>query len=215
MAGSTHDEDVPLDIERLIFFSDAVIAIAITLLVIQLDVPTVLRSDAELRDALVALSPSFFSFFLSFVVIAIWWLSHHRLLRLVDRSDGLLVVLNFVLLASIAFLPFASRVLGRAGNLPTAVILYAFTNLVAASSLLAMRFVAYRLGLLRAGIDMGEFWSRTRYTVGTMAVFAISMPIALVSPSSATALWNVIFLLVVVRTWRDRRRRASRARTDI
>lgn len=209
VARPTHAADVPLDVERFVFFSDAVIAIAITLLVIQLDIPANLRTDAELRDALVRLSPSFFSFFLSFIVIAVWWLSHHRLLRLVERTHGLFAMLNFVLLGAIAFLPFASRVLGRNGDLPTAVILYSVTNLVAASSLLAMRLAAPRLGLLRDGVDMVEFRRRTRYTIATAAVFAISIPIGLVSPSTATLVWNLVFVLVILREWRDRRRHAS------
>jgi uncharacterized membrane protein len=209
VAGSTKDADVPLDVERLVFFSDAVIAIAITLLVIQLDVPANLRSDGELRDALAALEPSLFSFFLSFVVIAIWWVSHHRLLRVVGRSHALLVVLNFVLLGAIAFLPFASRVLGNDGQLPTAVVLYAITNLVAASSLLAMRLAAARLGLLRDGVDMTEFRRRSYYTLATAAVFAISIPIAMLSPSFATTVWDLVFVLVVMRDWRDRRRRRT------
>ncbi len=205
--------DIPLDVERLVFFSDAVIAIAITLLVIQLDVPTGLRSDAELRDALVRLGPSLFSFFVSFLVISIWWRSHHGLLRVVERSHGLLVVLNFVLLGAIAFLPFASRVLGGYGNLPTAVILYSLTNLVAASALLAMRLAADRGGLLRGDVNMTEFRRRTLYTFATAGVFALSIPLALASPQVAVDVWAVVFLLVIVREWRDRQmRRAIRSR---
>jgi uncharacterized membrane protein len=207
VAPSTPNEDVPLDVERLIFFSDAVIAIAITLLVIQLDVPAVLRTDADLRDALVAILPNLFSFFLSFVVIGIWWASHHRLLRVVERSSAALVVLNFVLLGAIAFLPFASRVLGNHGTLPTAVILYSLTNLVAASALLAMREVAERQDLLQSGTDMAEFQRRTGYTLATASVFAVSIPIALVSPSLAQLAWNLVFALVLVREWRTWRRR--------
>jgi uncharacterized membrane protein len=214
VAGPTHDADVPLDVERFVFFSDAVIAIAITLLVIQLDVPANLRTDAELRDALVRLTPSLFSFFLSFIVIAIWWLSHHRLLRLVERTHGLFAMLNFVLLGAIAFLPFASRVLGSNGGLPTAVILYSLTNLVAASSLLVMRLAAPRLGLLRDGVDMVEYRRRTLYTVATAAVFAVSIPIGVVSPSAATAAWNLVFVLVVVREWHDRGRRRAAPAAD-
>jgi uncharacterized membrane protein len=202
-------EDIPLDIERFVFFSDAVIAIAITLLVIQLDVPATAGSDAGLRDALIALWPSFFSFVLSFVVIAIWWLGHHRLLRVVERSHWLLVVLNFALLGAIVFLPFASRVLGTYADLPSAVILYSVTNLAAAAALLGMRLAADRLDLLRDGTDMTEFRRRTLYTLATAGVFATSIPIALVSPPIARNVWNLVFVLVVVREWHNRRRRTA------
>ena len=89
------------------FFSDAVFAIAITLLVIELSVPENLTTDEQLRAALAALGPNLLSFFLSFAVTAVWWLSHHRLMRVVEHTNGMLVFLNFVLLGAIVFLPFA------------------------------------------------------------------------------------------------------------
>jgi uncharacterized membrane protein len=202
-----HEPETTLDVERLVFFSDAVIAIAITLLVIDLRVPETLGSDAALRDALVQLLPSLLSFFLSFGVIALWWMGHHRLLRDVERAPGSMVGLNFVLLGSIAFLPFASGVLGHHGDLPTAVILYAGTNIVAASALLVMRIVAQRRGLLRDDVDPGAFRRRTRFAAVTVAIFAASIPVALASTDLARLLWDLVFVQVAYRSWDERRRR--------
>ena len=202
------EHEPTFDVERLVFFSDAVFAIAITLLVIELGVPERLADDAALRDALIDLLPSLFSFFLSFAVIALWWISHHRLLRLIDRTHPALVALNFVLLASIAFLPFASGVLGHHGDLPTAVQLYAATNAVAALSLVGMRVLAQRLGLLDDGADLAAFRRRSLSTLATAAVFVLSIPLAAVSPSLATWSWALVFVVVLVRGWDERRRRA-------
>lgn len=200
------DPEVPLDIERLVFFSDAVFAIAITLLVIELSVPADLTTDAELRAALAALGPNLFSFFLTFAVTALWWLSHHRLMRVLEHPHGALVVLNFVLLGAVAFLPFASGVLGHHGDLPTAVILYAATNVVASGSIVLMRLAARRLRLLRDGLDMAAFDRQTWYAFATGALFAISIPIAVVSPDAARLSWNLVLVVVLVRSWDQRRR---------
>jgi uncharacterized membrane protein len=200
------DPEVPFDVERLVFFSDAVFAIAITLLVIDLGVPDSLPSDAALREALVDLVPSLFSFFLSFAVIALYWLSHHRLIRVLERSHPLIIGLNFVLLASIAFLPFTSGVLGHHGNLPTAVMLYAGTNLVASLAVTLMRVIALRARLLKANVNVPAFRRRTVYPAVTAGIFLLSMLVAPVSPTLATQAWILVFVTVLIRSWDERRR---------
>jgi TMEM175 potassium channel family protein len=208
VAGPFLDEtDARFDVERLVFFSDAVIAIAITLLVIQLVVPADLQTDAQLRDALIALAPGFSSFVLTFAVIGIWWAGHHRLTRALARVSGATLVLNLVLLGGIAFLPFASGVLGHHGNLPTAVMLYAATNVLIAATLVGMRVVAVRQDLLRDGANDAAFRRRTWFTLGTAAIFAISIPVAAASPILATQSWDLVLLLVLIRGWSERRPR--------
>lgn len=201
------DPEVRFDVERLVFFSDAVFAIAITLLVIELGVPEGLPDDAALQAALVELLPSLFSFFLSFAVIALYWLSHHRLVRVLERSHPLLIGLNFVLLGSIAFLPFASGVLGHHGDLPTAVILYAGTNVVASLAITLMRVVALRAHLLQGNVNVPAFRRRTVYPGVTAAVFLGSMLVAPLSPDLAMQSWILVFATVLVRNWDERRRR--------
>ena len=212
MSNANHNPERPLDLERLVFFSDAVIAIAITLLVIDLSVPDELTTDAELRSALAALGPNFFSFVLSFAVIGLWWSSHHRLVRVMEHSHAAFVVLNFVLLGSIVFLPFASGILGHHGDLTTAVLLYAATNLTAAGTIVAMRILADRLGLLRTDIDLATYRRRTIWAAATGVVFLASIPIALISPSVATAIWWLVLTLAPLRAWHEHRLAHARSR---
>ena len=96
-------------LERLIFFSDAVFAIAITLLVIEIHVPhlTSFRSD-EAWQALVDLQPSFFGFALSFLVIGRFWMGHHSAMANVAAYTPRLLWPNLLLLMAIAFMPFAT-----------------------------------------------------------------------------------------------------------
>jgi len=100
-------------VERLVFFSDAVIAIAITLLVIELHAPHLeTGAPGAALDALAGLLPSFFAFVLSFVVIARLWIAHSAALAPVRRYDPALLFPNLALLLMIAFIPFATAFLG-------------------------------------------------------------------------------------------------------
>jgi TMEM175 potassium channel family protein len=204
------------EVERVIFFSDAVMAIAITLLVIELHVPETLdqtATDAELRSALSDLGQSFLSVMLSFMVIAVWWFGHNRLYRTITRTDGPLLLLNFVFLAAIAFIPFPTTLIGRFVNLPSAVMLYAATNFVAGSAILAMRWHADRRGFLDIDTPLER---RRRMVAAALAplVFAVSIPIAAMDATTGALSWILMVpATLAVRWWfaRAMRREAAAA----
>src|SRR5271166_4690531 len=100
--------------ERLIFFSDAVVAIAITLLALALPVPHAVTSRA-LFKAMWAEHDWYFAFLISFVVIANHWRSHHRLYRNVTRLDHRIITINLFWLLLIVITPFATRLLSANG----------------------------------------------------------------------------------------------------
>jgi len=104
--------------DRLAAFSDGVIAIIITIMVLELRLPR----DAGL-DALVAVAPSFVSYVLSFVYLAIYWNNHHHMLHTVNRVDGLILWANSHLLFWLSLIPAATAWLGHnfPAPLPTAV----------------------------------------------------------------------------------------------
>ena len=113
-------------IERLAFFSDAVFAIALTLLAIDLRLPegTTVDSSESFMTALGAAGPRLYSFVLSFVVIFIFWGAHFRIFRVVTEVDGLTVLANMLLLLCVAFLPFPTSVLGAHPTVPAVVAFY-------------------------------------------------------------------------------------------
>jgi uncharacterized membrane protein len=115
-----------LQLERLLFFSDAVFAIAITLLVIEIRLPSIdLADDAALGNALLHLIPHYIGFIVSFFVIGRFWQGHHRLMGfLTDWDDGL-VRRNTLLLFTIAFLPFPTAVISEVGPSWLGVLCYA------------------------------------------------------------------------------------------
>ena len=198
------------DPERLTLFSDAVMAIAITLLVIDLRVPELGPdpTEAALEAALRSLVPQLFAFVLSFVVIAVWWNGHHRLFAELRAGDVWILVLNFMFLAAVAFLPFPTAVLGRYSNLASAVMLYAATNVVIGSAAFAMWWHADRAGLLSPRLGPDEVRLRLGRSLIAPIVFGLSIAIALVDPTLATWSWNLVWIALIV--WRVvRRRRAN------
>jgi uncharacterized membrane protein len=138
-----HGEEAEIEqlgLDRLVFFSDAVYAIAITLLVIDLRLPpgSGELGNVALRNTLQSMLPQFFSYVLSFLVIGSFWSNHHRKFRYVKGYDRRVVFINLLLLMVVAFLPFPTAVLGESGN-ATATIFYAGT-IVIASLLSALVF---------------------------------------------------------------------------
>jgi uncharacterized membrane protein len=164
-----------MGLERIAFFSDAVMAIAITLLTVDLRVPDIAREAVaqQLPGALVAMGPKILSFVLSFAIISIYWFSHHRNFAYIRRYDTRLIVLNLVFLLWVAFLPFVTDLLGRYGDQPLPNVLYALD----ASAL---------------GLTMGAMWSYA--TRGSRLVDADQAPAIARSMSWRVALASLVFL---------------------
>jgi len=107
-AGVNHIVMTP---HRLQTFTDGVFAIVITLLILDIRVPDV-RAEA-LGNALMHLLPRVFTYIMSFAVVALYWLVHHRMSDLVRHVDGPLVWLNMLWLLFVSVIPFPTALLGR------------------------------------------------------------------------------------------------------
>ncbi|MFN8619466.1 MAG: TMEM175 family protein [Chloroflexota bacterium] len=140
--------------ERAVFFSDAVFAIAITLLVIDLRLPEAAEAAGEtpIATLLGEMVPQFLAFAISFAVIGMFWMAHWRRYGLVARVDERLLWLNLLLLAFVVLMPFPTAVIAAHGGDPGAVMLYvAVVAAAGAASTLAWAY-AWRAGLLVPGL---------------------------------------------------------------
>jgi uncharacterized membrane protein len=124
---------------RLEAFSDGVIAIIITIMVLELKPP----HDPDIRS-LVRIWPTFCAYVLSFVIIAIYWVNHHHLIHLVTRVDAIILWANINLLFWLSVVPWATVYLGENHLLPLPVALYATVSLIGAISFFILRAVIAR-----------------------------------------------------------------------
>ncbi|HEY8269188.1 MAG TPA: TMEM175 family protein [Xanthobacteraceae bacterium] len=191
-------------LDRLIFFSDAVIAISMTLLALEVRLPVEagLFSEAKLQHDLLAIANKYLAFVVSFLVIASFWIGHWRKFSFIRRADGRLVWLNIAFLMAVCCVPFVSSVLQEHGNLRTAVILYAGV-VVAVALLSAVLWVyALRAGLVDPQITDFQKLRGLLPPLFTAAVFALSIAISFYDADLAKYFWLLlipIFLLSIGR----------------
>jgi uncharacterized membrane protein len=191
------DEARPFGLERLVFFPDAVFAIAITLLALDLRLPQLAEDVAQgtFNAALVGLEPKLFSYGLNFAIVGLLWLGHWRRFEHVRAPSETLVAINLVLLALVALIPFPTALLGEHGDQPGAVVLYAL--IVSAAGIVGSVSWLYaeRAGLTTPG--RSRRWVRLSTLRGLVAPLVLlgSLPLVLVHPYAAEAAWVLIFPL--------------------
>lgn len=133
---------------RFCNFSDAVFAIAMTLLVLQVAIP-IGTDQAQLRDKVAELRPQMISFAISFVVIGYYWIAHHRLVSHLRSLNGTFLWLNVIYLGIVAFFPFPTSLMGEFASEPLSLVLYASTAAVLSGMEVVLVLIAHRGGLMR------------------------------------------------------------------
>jgi uncharacterized membrane protein len=186
------DKHESVGFARIVAFTDGVFAIAITLLVLSLDVPSDLQGS-ELKDYLADSWPQLFSYFLSFAVIGRYWLGHHQLFEMLGDFDRGLMAINLAYLSLIVLVPFPTELLGEYGGLASAVIPYA--AVLGTASLLSWAMLRYALH--RGHVKPGERVEAVRVRGASLQpaiVFYASIAVALVSPQAAQFVWLGLLL---------------------
>ncbi|MEV5721455.1 TMEM175 family protein [Amycolatopsis mediterranei] len=180
--------------ERLTFFSDAVVAIAITLLALELPLPEGATS-AELLRSLGHHRSEYISFLISFIVIGGHWRAHHRLFNYVTTLGGGLARLTFGWLLMQVIMPFATKVISEEGGFEFRFVFYAVVQVVALTLFLVMAWQIKRNHLYRADTPP-ELFGKVYRGIGAMiAAFAVSIPVAFLT-HWAYACWIVVPLVV-------------------
>ena len=198
--------------ERLTFFADAVIAIAITLLALELpDLPEV-AGNRDLLHAVSAERGVFIAFLISFYVIGMHWSSHHRVFRYVTRLGGRLSVLSMLWLLMQVVTPYATKVLSGDGAFQFRFVLYAGVQALSGLLFVLMVREIQAHHLYRADTPK-ELFRNAYFGSGSLAAgFLLSIPLSFVSQTLAYDAWIVIPVgTAVIR--RVRKRRALSARS--
>ncbi len=186
-----HREKSETEFARIGAFSDGVFAIAITLLVLALEIP----ENVDLGEAIRERGAEFFAYFLSFAVVGRFWMDHHRFFGSVARYDSKLVAINLAHLSFVALLPFTSEVLGEYDNDSVAVAMYGANLALASATFLAVVVYAFREGLVRDEAAPYEARFAGVANLAVVGVFAVSVPLAFLSPTIATISWISLFFL--------------------
>ena len=194
---------------RLEAFSDGVLAIIITIMVLELHVP----EGAPGLDSLHAVWPKFVSYVLSFIYIGIYWNNHHHMLHVTERVNGAVLWANLHLLFWLSLVPFVTAWIGENHFAPTPMALYGFVLLMA-----GIAYYILQLALLSAdgphsrlesalGSDLKGKISPVLYTVGIIASFY--------NPEVAGALYVLVALIWLVPDTRMERAVAARREPQV
>jgi len=181
---TTYPRNGTLPADRLVAFSDGVMAVAITLLVLDLKLPESLSGDA-LHSALIASRHAMLCYVLSFAVIGLLWMAHHYQFEHIRRVDGVILWLNLFYLMSIGLIPFSTSVMSGHGS-ALATILYAAVLVATCLLSAAMWWHASRDDeLMEKGVSPALRREGLFKPLLVAAVFAVSMAVAAVWGSAA------------------------------
>ena len=183
---------------RLEALTDAVFAIVMTLLVLEISIPEIAQSSlqAELPRRLLELGPKLYSYVLSFIVLGILWSLHHTSFHSIKRSDNALIWLNILFLMFVALIPFSTSLIGSYGTEQIPLVIYASNVLLA----LAMRLIIwiYATGKYRlVDSDINPRWVKFD-KLRTMGVCLAMMLVIGISFINARAAFSVLVLLLLV-----------------
>jgi uncharacterized membrane protein len=180
-------------LERLVFFSDAVFAIAITLLALEIRLPSnEILNDTQLLSQLTGIWHKYLAYVISFLVIGIFWMAHHRRYSFIKRCDDRLMLINLFMLMVIAFIPFPTSILsiipGR-----TATIFYALTMLITGLLLATIWWYAsWKNRLIAPDMDANLRYFQFFGPLAISTIFLISIGVAFIQEDIAKFCWLLI-----------------------
>ena len=181
------------DLARLVAFSDGVMAVAITLLVLNIDTPDV--SEDALGEALVDLIPSFLAYAIAFALVGRYWVIHHNLFERFVHFDGPLMALNLTFLMLIALVPFSANLIDNYGKEPLAAATFAATLGLAAFVNWLMTAYGLRHDMIHEARREETALLGSPVALGFSLIFFVSVPVAFVYVPAAWVLWASTLVL--------------------
>ncbi len=187
-------------LDRILGLSDGIFAFAITLMVLDLAVPAMSSSQgASLLSLLAGEWLSFMNYFLSFAIIAIWWNAHHRNFEYINGYDGMLKVVNLLVLLSITLVPFFTKLLDTWNATPLATALYATDQGFAGLFLALTWWHATRNNrFIDSTLDTKIIRRITVTSLITPLIFFISIPLCLVNSVWGSFSWYALFPIIIL-----------------
>jgi len=189
MARSSIFRTGPLGAGRLEAFSDGVIAVAITLLVLDVKLPVGLKDDVAIWAAVLHIAPVLLSWVVSFAFLLTIWVNHHYFMASLKGVDRGLLWLNGLFLLFVTLIPFPTGLVGEYPGLPTPLALLSVVMMATAACFAVMRFYAtFHAGLLREHIDAKKARATLWPSVTSPILYGCAAGLAFVWPPGAIAI---------------------------
>jgi uncharacterized membrane protein len=185
---------------RLENCSDGVFAIAITLLVLDIKLPEV--NTTGLAQALIEALPRIAAYVMSFAIIGLYWISHHRTFELIAKINGAVFWINLLLLLLVSFIPLPTALLGRYPNEALPIIVYSVTLIACnAVGLGLMAYLLFHPQLLIGKHRKDSLWRQfpLRLIVLLNVGYLLAVLFAGIAPLASYVLLTVILVALIAR----------------
>jgi uncharacterized membrane protein len=195
-------------LDRILGLSDGIFAFAITLMILDLTVPTIGPSESNMLLSLLAGEwLGFMNYFLSFAIIAVWWNAHHRNFEYINGYDGMIKAVNLLVLLPITLVPFFTKLMDTSNASPQATALYALDQGFAGLFLALTWWHATKNNRFVDPLLDPKFIQKIRMTtILTPLWFFASIPLCLVSSQLGWLTWVVQFpVMILVRRYYGKR----------
>jgi len=197
------DEDFKTEAEmrdksRLEMFVDGVFAIAITILVLELQVPALQYTNIAVIHYIGEIIPELFGYFLSFFLLAIFLNSHHRQFRFIKQTNANFWWINILLLSLIALVPFSTSLLTGFGGISAAVIFFNLNMLLAGLALVLMWIYAQKTDLIKEDTEPEtiRFIGIRNLAIPIIALIAILS--TFISPNLSNLVYLLLFAIIPI-----------------
>jgi uncharacterized membrane protein len=198
---------------RLMSLADGVFAFAMTMLVMNLRLPSRERIFNDgLWRVLGEQWPAFLGYVQSFVVVGIYWVGHHAMFQWIRHSSRVFVWINLLFLLCVTFIPFPTAILGEAVQSREAIILYGSTLILTGLSLYWLWTYAARNGLVDASVTHKDIEMVSRRILMAPAVYAVSIGLCFISVTASIFIYIAVPILYVMPTKLDRKLGIERAK---
>jgi uncharacterized membrane protein len=178
------EENRKFQLERVSLFSDAVIAIAITLLIIELHLPEPESgTTSEFWNNMLLILPQFIGFLVSFLLIGLYWTIHHKIFEFVKAFDNKLLWLNIFFLLSIVLMPFSTKIAFEHFTMPNYPwIFYCLNHILIGICIVRMWIYLDKNPEKTVGLENKRFLKYKKWrSIGTILVFVLSILMAFIN----------------------------------
>ena len=196
MSDASHDAGY-LPLHRSEALTDGIFAVAMTLLVIELKLPEhgLVHSADELAAALLGLAPKAMSWALSFFILALFWIGHHRAFAWVRHADSRLVTLNLLQLAVVSLMPFSAALSGEYGGVLLSQVVFSVNMaLLGILALLVLRYIHRHPELGPTPMPLARYRGARLRIGGVILISVVAVALGMVMP--VPSMGNMAFMLM-------------------